>query len=285
MSYGDDVASKTRGFAEQVERAGAGELRSSMSKRIGAAQSVFGGRMVAGEPGRSVGNFGSRLGSGSDAQKLIVELGRFLQNKNVARGSGVHENPAFGGVKGYHRGRGHYEGRAIDIGGWGGKYGRSQLGSRFVDDQSAILSAIREWSRKTGKKPYLLHGDNDPGHWDHVHAEFKKGGYTGSGGLARLHGNEMIMNSNAVNFFGRNTFEAMNAVGDKTAKIVKTAKNNTITNSLNTQASYENVGGMTVVILPVHERIKSTSTIGSGGKIPTIGRSAHIDNSIESALA
>lgn len=287
MSYGDDVASKTRGFAEQVERAGAGELRSSMSKRIGAAQSVFGGTTIAGEPGRSVrgmGAFGSRLGSGSEAQKLIVELGRFLQNKQVARGSGVHENPAFGGVKGYHRGRGHYEGRAIDIGGWGGKYGRARLGSGFVDDQSAILSAIREWSLRTGKKPYLLHGDNDSGHWDHVHAEFKKGGYTGSGGLARLHGNEMVMNSNAVNFFGRNTFESMNAIGDKTAKIIKNNKNTPISNGLDTQTSYEK-SGMTVVILPIHEKVKSTSAIGSGGGIPNIGRSAHIDNSIESALA
>ena len=41
MSYGSDVASKTKGFAYEVERAGAHELSSSMSKRIGAAQSVY----------------------------------------------------------------------------------------------------------------------------------------------------------------------------------------------------------------------------------------------------
>ena len=41
MAYGSDVASKTRGFAMEVERAGAHELEASMSKRIGAGQSAF----------------------------------------------------------------------------------------------------------------------------------------------------------------------------------------------------------------------------------------------------
>jgi hypothetical protein len=49
MAYGPDVASKTRGFAYEVERASSRELSSSMSKRIGAAESVYGGRRVAGE--------------------------------------------------------------------------------------------------------------------------------------------------------------------------------------------------------------------------------------------
>lgn len=41
MSYGSDIASKTRGFAMEVERAGAHELQSSMAKRVGAGQSAF----------------------------------------------------------------------------------------------------------------------------------------------------------------------------------------------------------------------------------------------------
>ena len=41
MAYGPDIASKTRGFAHEVERAGAHELASSMSKRVGAGQSAF----------------------------------------------------------------------------------------------------------------------------------------------------------------------------------------------------------------------------------------------------
>ena len=49
MAYGSSVADKTRGFAYEVERASSGELSRSMSKRVGAAESVYGGRMVAGE--------------------------------------------------------------------------------------------------------------------------------------------------------------------------------------------------------------------------------------------
>ena len=41
MAYGPTIADKTRGFAYEVERAGAGELQSCMSKRVGAAQSVM----------------------------------------------------------------------------------------------------------------------------------------------------------------------------------------------------------------------------------------------------
>lgn len=42
MASGSTIAAKTRGFAEKVERASAGELGASMKKRIGAAQSAYG---------------------------------------------------------------------------------------------------------------------------------------------------------------------------------------------------------------------------------------------------
>lgn len=41
MAYGPTVQDKTRGFAYEVERAGAGELSSSMPKRVGAAESAY----------------------------------------------------------------------------------------------------------------------------------------------------------------------------------------------------------------------------------------------------
>lgn len=41
MAYGPTIADKTRGFAYEVERASAGELSSSMPKRVGAAESAF----------------------------------------------------------------------------------------------------------------------------------------------------------------------------------------------------------------------------------------------------
>jgi hypothetical protein len=141
-------------------------------------------------------------GSIGDRQKNVVELGKYIQSLGVAKGSGVHENPSFGGVSNVHRGRGHYEGRAIDIGGYGGRYGRLKLGKNFIDDQSAILSAINQFSIKTGKKPSLvLHGDNDSGHWDHVHAEYERGGETlGYPHIARLgeKGREIVIDADSA---------------------------------------------------------------------------------------
>jgi hypothetical protein len=76
MAYGSSVADKTRGFAYEVERASARELSSSMSKRIGASESVYGGRMVAGESPVSNAN----LSGGS---------GRFVQG-NSGNSGGIH---------------------------------------------------------------------------------------------------------------------------------------------------------------------------------------------------
>ena len=50
MAYGPDIASKTRGFAQEVERAGAHELAASMSKRVGAGQSAFNASTGAAAP-------------------------------------------------------------------------------------------------------------------------------------------------------------------------------------------------------------------------------------------
>jgi hypothetical protein len=50
MAYGPDVASKTRGFAYEVERASAAELEGSMAKRIGAAKSVYGSQLQTSSP-------------------------------------------------------------------------------------------------------------------------------------------------------------------------------------------------------------------------------------------
>ena len=155
-------------------------------------------------PGMSVST-SAASGPAGNLQKNAGDLGSFIKSLGVARGSGVHEHPQHGGIKHQHRGRGHYEGRAIDIGGYGGKYGRAETkrrGISYIDDQSAILAGINKFAQKTGKKPSLvLHGDNDPGHWDHVHAEYAKGGETLDGPhLAMLgeKGKEIVIDADSA---------------------------------------------------------------------------------------
>ena len=155
-------------------------------------------------PGMSVST-SAASGPAGDRQKNAGDLGSFIKSLGVARGSGVHEHPQHGGIKHQHRGRGHYEGRAIDIGGYGGKYGRAETkrkGISYIDDQPAILAGINKFAQKTGKKPSLvLHGDNDRGHWDHVHAEYAKGGETLDGPhLAMLgeKGKEIVIDADSA---------------------------------------------------------------------------------------
>jgi SepF-like predicted cell division protein (DUF552 family) len=50
MAYGPDVASKTRGFAYEVERASAAEIEGSLAKRVGAAKSVYGSQLQTSSP-------------------------------------------------------------------------------------------------------------------------------------------------------------------------------------------------------------------------------------------
>lgn len=125
-------------------------------------------------------------------------------------------------------------------------------------------------------------------HYNHVHVAFKRGGYTGSGGVARLHGNEFVMNANAVKFFGRETFEAMNAIGDKSAKYISAklsrSKNIKVANNIDQQTSYEKNHGMTVVILPLEKTTPSRTQMPRSNTMINMGNSS-IDNTMHGALA
>ena len=89
-------------------------------------------------------------------------------------GSGVHqhpEHPPWSPESGHSVGSLHYASkgaRAIDIGG----YGRS----RGYDDQDKILAAVAEFNRMKGVKPVQLLKDGYPGHDNHVHVAYLRGG-------------------------------------------------------------------------------------------------------------
>jgi hypothetical protein len=239
--------------------------------------------------------------------KMGSQQGSLQSVRSLAESMGV---PLFSSYRPGSRGF-HGVGRAMDFSNDSKGLGTSQqlalakeIVKRYGSSVQELIYTPLGFGISGGKKVPLTHwgppskskwAGGDPSntnaaHYDHVHVAFKKGGYTGDGGVGMLHKNEMVMSSKAVSLFGRETFEAMNEMGNKmhdmkpSAKISKVNKKSYAPESIKSQASYESTG-MKVVILPIHERIKSTSTIGSGGKIPTIGRSAHIDNSIESALA
>jgi hypothetical protein len=106
-------------------------------------------------------------GYGSAGGKIAGELGRFMKKKGVVPGS-IHrhpEHPPYSLTSGHSPGSLHYQGRAIDLGG-------------YANEQGPILKAVAEFNKIKGVKPVeLFHAGNDPsGHSDHVHVAYQGGG-------------------------------------------------------------------------------------------------------------
>ena len=103
-----------------------------------------------------------RAEGGSVPSGDIVGMGKWLEGQGIR----VSENPAFGGVNPVHRGRGHYEGRAIDVNAGTGVMEANDpvWGPRFDD--------IAEKARAAGYTVIW----RSAGHFNHMHIEVPAGG-------------------------------------------------------------------------------------------------------------
>ena len=200
---------------------------------------------------------GSRMGT-IDVEKSnnIVNIGKDL----ISKGFSVAEHPDFtktptasggtytpgeGSVSDVHSGRGHYEGRAIDVTDWRGtledskaRY-RSVLDSIYSDGNMGNKLLIHDsWgiADQTGKD-----GPGAHGHPEHMHIEVRdKGGKIGKGLFANLGGPEFVLDSDSFmaienklpGFLG-----ALNKADGKEALKV-----------LANYASYEQGGSQTVIV-------------------------------------
>jgi hypothetical protein len=99
----------------------------------------------------------------------IIALGNYLHDKEGLR---ISEHPSFGGVKPVHKGRAHYEGRAIDI----------NVGTGVTEASDSALGAkfdrLAEQLTKAGYKVYWRESGpyGAKGHNNHLHAEIPAGG-------------------------------------------------------------------------------------------------------------
>ena len=200
---------------------------------------------------------GSKMGEiNVEKSNNIVNIGKDL----ISKGFSVAEHPDFtktptasggsytpgeGSVSDVHSGRGHYEGRAIDVTDWRGtledskaRY-RSVLDSVYNDgDMGNKLLIHDSWgiADQTGKD-----GPGAHGHPTHMHIEVKdKGGKIGKGLFANLGGPEFVLDSDSFmaienklpGFLG-----ALNKADGKEALKV-----------LANYASYEQGGSQTVIV-------------------------------------
>jgi hypothetical protein len=98
----------------------------------------------------------------------VVALGHALEKMGMR----ISEHPQFGGVKPVHKGKAHYEGRAIDI----------NFGEGNVEAKDPVMGAkfdqLAEQLTRLGYKVYWR--ESGPyaaaGHNNHLHAEIPKGG-------------------------------------------------------------------------------------------------------------
>jgi hypothetical protein len=143
----------------------------------------------------------------------IVNIGKDL----ISQGFSVAEHPDFtktptasggtytpgkGSVSRVHKGRGHYEGRAIDVTDWRGSLEDSKARYRSVltslQDNPAIKMLIHDsWGGMYS--PGQKQGPGGHGHPTHMHIEVKdKGGFIGKGLFANLGGTEFVTDADST---------------------------------------------------------------------------------------
>ena len=193
QQYALQIYEKIKGLTQETARA---EVAKAIEKTGGA---------FAPTDSASVGNINV---SGSN----ITNIGKNL----ISKGFAVAEHPDFtkqtpsgkytpgaGYVSNVHQGRGHYEGRAIDVTDWRGSMQDSKARYRSVltslQDNPAIKMLIHDsWGAMYGG-PGTKQGPGSHSHPSHMHIEVKdRGGFIGRGLFANLGGTEFVTDADST---------------------------------------------------------------------------------------
>ena len=133
---------------------------------------------------------------------------------------GGMESPDHGGVVASHRGRGHYLGKALDLGANGGRLGTDQdklfpYVQKFLNTYGLNNSkTFPQTLHATGEtySPVGPRGGPDGGHNDHLHVEFKEGGPVNKTDYALTHPGEYVVDADSVKLFGIQFYDIINKV-------------------------------------------------------------------------
>jgi hypothetical protein len=209
-------------------------------------------------------------GYGSGGQKIAGDLGDFMKaNKSKVPVTGsIHRHPRHPpwSKSGHSVGSLHYQGRAIDLGGWA----PSNKNSGGRDEQAPVIKSILDWNKRNGYSPVqLIHhspkyknvGSYRADHNDHVHVAYEKGGMTlGGPHMAMLgeKGKEFVIDADSTAAIEQ-TFPGFLGA-------INTAKYDQAINVLSNFASYES-GSEQIVIVPNTQIVAGSGDAyeGAGG--------------------
>jgi len=162
-SYVTSTSSVIRSMGIDPQAPSSGQTQ--VAQAPGAVPSVPGVPEAAMAPSPGTANApGTPQREGSMPGGDIVALGKELQGQGIR----VSEHPAFGGVEPVHRGRGHYEGRAIDV----------NAGMGIVEANDPVWGPKFDQIAAQAKAAGYNVIWRSAGHYNHMHIEIPSGGPT-----------------------------------------------------------------------------------------------------------
>lgn len=216
----------------------------------------------------------------------IVNIGKDLASKGFAVAehpdftkvtSGGKYTPGRGYVSNVHQGRGHYEGRALDVTDHRGSLEDSKARYRSVltslQDNPAIKMLIHDsWGGMYGG-PGTKQGPGAHGHPTHMHIEVKdRGGFIGKGLFANLGETEFVTDADSTKALRKVAPGLMMALNQ--AKDVKGVQS-----VLQQYASYEQGAQQTIIVQDAPQQQQPSPS--SGGGMMVVGGGSGYDGSFE----
>lgn len=231
-------------------------------------------------------------GYGKGGQKIAGDLGDFMKanRSRIPVTGSIHRHPRHPpwSKSGHSAGSLHYQGRAIDLGGWS----PSNPNSGGRDEQVPVIRAVLQWNKKHGYSPVeLIHhspkyknlGRYRADHNDHVHVAYGKGGETPAEPHIAILGDEnkkeYIIGGDAYEQIKKQLPGLLDVINYDVKDKPSLQKNvPAIIESLSQYAPYEQGYNNTVVIIDDEPDLEYDPNIGSSF-IKLIRSGPSIDNS------